>query len=96
MEQVLINIIKNSIEAIEQAGTVRLNTYPAERKLVIADSGHGISSAVASQLFSPFFSTKRNGQGIGLTLIKDILLSHGFEFSLRTKAPGRTEFVIML
>jgi two-component system, NtrC family, nitrogen regulation sensor histidine kinase NtrY len=95
IEQVLINIIKNSIEAIEQEGTIQFNTYLADKKLVITDSGHGISPAVADQLFSPFFSTKRNGQGIGLTLIKEILLNHGFELSLSTKAPGRTEFVIV-
>jgi two-component system nitrogen regulation sensor histidine kinase NtrY len=95
IEQVLINIIKNSIEAIEQEGVIQFNTYLADKKLVITDSGHGISPAVADQLFSPFFSTKRNGQGIGLTLIKEILLNHGFELSLSTKAPGRTEFVIV-
>jgi two-component system, NtrC family, nitrogen regulation sensor histidine kinase NtrY len=94
MEQVLINIIKNSIEAIEEKGTVCFNTYPAGKKLVITDSGHGISPAAAEQLFSPFFSTRRNGQGIGLTLIKEVLLNHGFNLSLRTEAPGRTEFVI--
>jgi two-component system nitrogen regulation sensor histidine kinase NtrY len=95
IEQVLINIIKNSIEAIEQEGVIQFNTYLADKKLVITDSGHGISPAVADQLFSPFFSTKRNGQGIGLTLIKEILLNHGFELSLSTKAPGRTEFVLV-
>jgi two-component system nitrogen regulation sensor histidine kinase NtrY len=94
IEQVLINIIKNSIEAIEQDGTVQFNTYPADKKLVITDSGKGISDEVAGQLFSPFFSTKRNGQGIGLTLIREVLVSHGFELSLRTTAPGKTEFVI--
>lgn len=94
MEQVLINIIKNSIEAIEENGTVQFDTYPAEKKLVITDSGKGISAAVADQLFSPFFSTKRNGQGIGLTLIREVLSNHGFELSLRTTAPGKTEFVI--
>jgi two-component system nitrogen regulation sensor histidine kinase NtrY len=94
MEQVLINIIKNSIEAIEENGTVRFDTYPTQKKLVITDSGTGISPAVADQLFSPFFSTKRNGQGIGLTLIREVLLNHGFELSLQTVVPGRTEFVI--
>jgi nitrogen fixation/metabolism regulation signal transduction histidine kinase len=94
MEQVLINIVKNSIEAIEENGTIWFITSLTEKRLTIADSGKGISQEVANQLFSPFFSTKRNGQGIGLTLIREVLLSHAFELSLRTTAPGRTEFVI--
>jgi nitrogen-specific signal transduction histidine kinase len=63
------------------------------RKLVIRDTGTGIDPDVAEQLFSPFFSTKRNGQGIGLTLIREVLIGHGFLFSLRT-AGGYTEFEI--
>ena len=94
MEQVLINIVKNSIEAIEEHGTVSFQTDPVARKLVITDSGKGIPPEISGQLFSPFFSTKRNGQGIGLTLIKEVLLNHGFELSLQTIAPGQTEFVI--
>ena len=94
MEQVLINIVKNSIEAIDQHGTICFQTNPATRQLVITDSGKGIPPHIAGQLFSPFFSTKRNGQGIGLTLIKEVLMNHGFELSLKTIAPGQTEFVI--
>lgn len=94
MEQVLINIVKNAMEAIEYKGRIEFITSLREKKLVIADSGNGVSAGAASQLFSPFFSTKKNGQGIGLTLIKEILHHHGYELSLTTVAPGRTEFVI--
>jgi hypothetical protein len=54
----------------------------------------GIPDSIADQLFTPFFSSKKDGQGIGLTLIKEILLNHGFEFSLKTISLGRTEFMI--
>ncbi|WP_298734551.1 ATP-binding protein [uncultured Chitinophaga sp.] len=94
MEQVLINIVKNAMEAIEYKGHIEFITRIREKQLVIADSGKGISSKAAAQLFSPFFSTKKNGQGIGLTLIREILHHHGFELSLTTVAPGRTEFLI--
>lgn len=94
MEQVLINVVKNAMEAIEYKGRIEFISSLREKKLVIADSGKGISGEAASQLFSPFFSTKKNGQGIGLTLIKEILHHHGYELSLNTVAPGRTEFVI--
>ena len=94
MEQVLINIIKNAIEAIGSKGTINLTLEPALQKLTICDTGKGISEQSAQQLFNPFFSTKKDGQGIGLTLVREILLNHGFEFSLVTVRPGQTEFVI--
>ena len=94
MEQVLINIIKNAIEAIEEKGVILFATDLNSRELVITDTGKGIPENVAGQLFSPFFSTKKDGQGIGLTLVREILLNHGFEFFLKSFTEGRTEFVI--
>lgn len=94
LEQALINIVKNAIEAIETEGIVRLATDAAKRKLTIADNGKGISLEESEQLFTPFFSTKKDGQGIGLTLVREILLNHGFEFSLKTVAERQTEFII--
>ncbi len=94
MEQVLINIVKNAIEAIELKGIVRFTTSSDKKNLVIADTGAGISVGDAANLFSPFFSTKKDGQGIGLTLVREILVNHDFEFSLKTVAAGETEFTI--
>ncbi|GAC1598236.1 MAG: ATP-binding protein [Ginsengibacter sp.] len=94
MEQVLVNIIKNSIEAINRKGKIIFVTkfYPAQ--LIIKDSGKGIESLNSEQLFSPFFSTKKDGQGIGLTLVKEILINHGFLFSLEKGTDGLTQFRI--
>jgi len=94
MEQVLINIIKNAIEAIDQDGLISFTTNHFTRQLIITDTGKGIPESMNGQLFSPFFSTKKDGQGIGLTLIKEILMNHGFDFSLKTIDAKRTEFVI--
>lgn len=94
MEQVLINIIKNAIEAIKEKGTISFMTDIDARQLTIVDTGKGIEDKVAEQLFSPFFSTKKDGQGIGLTIVREILLNHGFEFFLKSFAEARTEFVI--
>jgi len=94
LEQALINIVKNAIEAIEGSGVMKFTAMPAERKLVITDSGKGLNAEQHANLFSPFFSTKKDGQGIGLTLVREILLNHGFEFSLKTVAEGQTEFTI--
>jgi two-component system nitrogen regulation sensor histidine kinase NtrY len=94
LEQALINIVKNAIEAIDNTGMVKFIVLSTEKKLVIADTGKGISAGQHVNLFSPFFSTKKDGQGIGLTLVREILLNHGFEFSLKTVAERQTEFVI--
>ncbi len=94
LELVLINIVKNSLEAIEEKGRIQLITGTAPRRLTVRDNGKGIATASAGNLFTPFYSTKPDGQGIGLTLVKEILIEHGFSFSLKTTAPGITEFVI--
>jgi signal transduction histidine kinase len=94
MEQALINIVKNAIEAIEDNGSVRFITDMRSKQLIIADNGKGISQEQSEQLFTPFYSTKKDGQGIGLTLVREILMNHGFEFSLKTVAEKQTEFVI--
>jgi two-component system nitrogen regulation sensor histidine kinase NtrY len=94
LEQAFINIIKNAIEAIDEEGSITIVTNTRSRQMVIRDSGKGIRPQSEENLFSPFYSTKKDGQGIGLALIKEILINHGFEFSLKTTSPGITEFKI--
>ncbi len=63
--------------------------------LIVTDNGHGIPSSVATHLFTPFFSTKPQGQGLGLLLIRDILTSHHCTFSLLTNPEDHlTRFTI--
>lgn len=96
MEQVLINIIKNALEAIDGEGTITIlmnDAYP--KQLIIRDTGKGILPEMEEHIFSPFYSTKKDGQGVGLTVIKEILMNHHFGFSLRTLSPGVTEFRII-
>lgn len=94
IEQVLVNVIKNACEAIEQGGKIYLITNAEDKSLIVRDTGHGIKPEQAEKLFSPFYSNKPDGQGIGLTLTRDILHNHGFEFSL-SSADGFTDFRIV-
>ena len=99
MEQVLINIIKNAMESIVQKNDpgpryIKFRTLYKPKQLIIEDNGLGISQEIQPQLFSPFFTTKRDGQGIGLTVIREILMNHGYLYSLVTNASGVTSFVI--
>ncbi len=93
-EQVLVNIIKNAAESIGQGGDIFIRTSVSPVMLEIADTGKGISKEVETKLFSPFFSTKPHGQGIGLIFIREVLTRHGCAFSLRMYPDGLTRFRI--
>lgn len=99
VEQVLVNIIKNAVESLcgasvrpEEPRIVVRTETPAVVEVV--DNGPGISPEVEGKLFTPFFSTKPNGQGIGLVFIREVLSRHGCTFSLRTGEDGLTRFRI--
>lgn len=93
-QQVLVNIFKNAVESIGLEGTVYIRTSAGSPVLEVADTGRGIDKETASKLFSPFFSTKPNGQGIGLMLVREVLMKHHCTFSLRTGDDGLTRFTI--
>ena len=93
-EQVLVNIIKNAAESIGQDGQIIIRTS-LPTVIEVVDNGPGISKETEAKLFSPFFSTKPNGQGIGLIFIREVLSRHGCTFSLRTYADGLTRFRIL-
>lgn len=92
-EQVILNIIKNSAESIGDTGEIVISTIPP-CTLEISDTGKGIPQELETKLFTPFFSTKPDGQGIGLLCIREILNSHSCTFSLRTYEDGLTRFRI--
>ena len=93
-EQVLINIIKNAAESIGEKGCITIRTSASPLMLEIGDTGQGISKETETMLFTPFFSTKPNGQGIGLIFIREVLMKHNCNFSLRTYPDGITRFRI--
>ena len=97
MEQVFVNVIKNALEAIGRDGTitVRLGRRDGRPAVVIEDSGPGLSAEARHNLFTPFFSTKEHGQGIGLTMVQEILSQHGFQYALDSPPGGPSEFTIV-
>jgi len=64
--------------------------------LTVADSGAGIEPQAGAQLFTPFFTTKREGRGLGLTVIQEILANHGVPFWLVNREGGGAEFGMRL
>jgi len=81
IEQVLINLVVNAVEAVKDRSepqiTLSAHSSPSNRAVIrVADNGMGMSPEVIDNIFIPFFSTKKNGSGIGLSLCKQILLLH--------------------
>lgn len=107
-EQVLLNIVKNAIEAVESAQAkvpdhpafvqidLCLDAEPGGVRLSIIDSGKGLQNIPTAQLFTPFFTTKKGGQGIGLMFVREVLNRHGFTHRLAENAQGDTQFDIVL
>lgn len=97
LTQALLNVAKNALEAIGPGGGnvwVRTTTEPPT--LILENDGPPLTPEVSQRLFTPFFSTKPSGQGLGLLLVRDILRAHGFAFRLETGANGRTAFTCSL
>lgn len=91
-EQVVLNIFRNAMEAVQRDGHIDVAFRDAV--LTIHDSGPGISDTARTELFTPFFTTKRDGRGLGLTVVQEVLANHGFTFSLENGKGGGAEFVV--
>lgn len=98
LEQALVNVFRNALEAIGEDGRLDLELAAdgAATVLVVADSGPGIAPAVRDHLFVPFFSTKPDGRGLGLTLIREVLDAHGAVYALENRPQGGAAFRIAL
>lgn len=96
MEQVVVNVFRNALEAIGEGGEITLSLVREDghSTLRVADSGAGIDREAESRLFVPFFSTKRDGRGLGLVLIREVVGQHGFGCGLANRPEGGAEFVL--
>lgn len=92
LEQVIINLLKNASEAIEDKGTIQLVCQSKEGKTIIRviDSGSGIPEELRDKVFVPFYTTKVNGSGIGLSLSRQIIQLHQGQLSFETGESGTT------
>jgi two-component system sensor kinase FixL len=97
VQQVLLNLLRNALEAMEtsERRELVLATNPAADGMIVVsiiDSGCGIAPNVASQLFQPFVTTKRQGMGIGLSISRAIVESHGGQIKAEPNPDGGTVF----
>lgn len=99
LSQVLLNLLRNSMQAIEgqSDGTIRLLVQQNERLSIdIIDNGPGIPPELLEKVFIPFFTTKPEGSGIGLSLCRQIIRQHDGHLTIQKSQPGETIFHIDL
>lgn len=94
MEQVLINLVKNAAESIGSDGEIVITADCSPAGFCVADNGAGIDRDTQQKIFTPFFSSKADGRGLGLLFVSEVLNRHGCTFSLRTYPDGITRFSV--
>jgi nitrogen fixation/metabolism regulation signal transduction histidine kinase len=100
--QVVQNLLKNSIEALTDDGTIVLRSQETESMgkwwidLIIQDSGPGMTADIQEQIFSPYFTTKTKGTGLGLAIVYRIVTEHGGNILVESEPGKGTRFKIRL
>ena len=98
LRRVLVNLVQNAYETTGPDGKVVVGTRRLLRniKLWVRDSGSGVPAEVEDQLFEPFFSTKERGTGLGLYLIREIVMAHDGRVALRSIKPQGAQATVLL
>ena len=98
LQQVLMNLALNALDATPAGGRVRIAAEADESGLVLSvdDSGPGVSPESAERLFEPFFTTKPQGSGLGLPIVHAIVTQHGGEISVEKSPLGGARFAVRL
>ena len=99
LEQMLINLMKNAEQALEGVGKAKVKLAAKLNKrgrivIEVSDNGPGISEELAAKVFVPFFTTKREGSGVGLALTRQVMISHGGSVSLSKTDGGGATFIL--
>lgn len=100
LQQVFVNLLRNAIEATEGQAerglAVSLKAEGGMARIILADRGPGLPEEVTERMFEPFVSTRAEGMGIGLSIARTIIESHGGRITARARPGGGTEFVLDL
>lgn len=100
LEQVLVNLLQNALEALEGAPdpqiAVQVTSRRSQVRIAVADNGPGLTPQAAKTLFTPFATTKPRGLGLGLVISRDIVAEFGGDLVLDPDAPQGARFVISL
>ncbi|HEX7386298.1 MAG TPA: ATP-binding protein [Castellaniella sp.] len=102
LEQVLVNLIQNAVQIMQSTEPAQREITLATRmtdtlaEILVADCGPGIPSAKADQIFTPFFTTRSDGLGLGLNICRTIIEAHGGQLTARNRPEGGAAFIFTL
>ncbi len=98
LRQMVLNLIQNSIEAMPQGGRLMISTETSggQIRMILSDTGAGMDDEIKGRVFSAFFSTKPEGSGLGLFLVKRVVMDHGGSVSFSSERGRGTTFTITL
>jgi signal transduction histidine kinase len=98
IQQVLVNLIKNAMQAMTRGGTLALQTGEGSDGVwvSVADTGGGIPQEQINRIFEPFYTTKKKGSGLGLMIVQRIVRAHGGRIDLESHVGRGTTFRIWL
>ncbi|MDA2933098.1 ATP-binding protein [Acidobacteria bacterium AH-259-D05] len=100
MQQVFVNLINNSIDACQEGGTIRLRTHinssRSQVEVTVEDNGVGIPPEHLKKVFDPFFTSKQQGTGLGLSVSYSIVRDHGGQISVESRVGQGTRFTVKL
>jgi two-component system sensor histidine kinase HydH len=100
MTQALVNLVLNAVQAVGSGGSVKVAASVAssgrDLEVTVADSGPGIDAANAAALFEPFYTTKEDGSGLGLWIVRQIAVAHRGTISAANGRGGGAVFTLML
>ncbi|MDH6655815.1 UNVERIFIED_ORG: signal transduction histidine kinase [Bacillus sp. PvP124] len=98
IKQVLINLLKNALEAMPSGGEIHLNVtqHTKDLTIFIKDTGVGIPSHLLTHIQKPFFTTKPSGTGLGLVVIKNILYQHKGTFEIKSTVGKGTSVTLTI
>jgi two-component system sensor histidine kinase HydH len=98
IHQVLLNLLLNAIQALEGPGTISVELAPYEDSaaIIVSDTGRGIAPEHLPNIFRPFYTTKGNGTGLGLSLARRIVEEHHGRIEVTSEVGKGTKFVVLL
>lgn len=99
LQQAFLNLVKNAMESIDGEGSITLSVEPRERdriSICISDTGCGMTADKIERIFSPDYTTKEKGLGLGLPLANEIILGHGGELRVTSQPGAGTVFEVIL
>ena len=98
MQQVILNLVMNAIQASPASSEIVIRTLARSYEVCVEviDQGTGVTPETREELFTPFFTTKTDGMGLGLPIAQQIVMNHGGQIAMRPNSPAGSVFTIRL